>query len=42
VDARAYGALLVVSFEGVPFDGGLKLAQKADWKKMKDTAVKVK
>jgi hypothetical protein len=41
-DKPGSGALLVVSFEGVSFDEGLKLAQKFDWKKMKDTAAKVK
>jgi hypothetical protein len=36
------GALFVVSFEGLPLDEGLKLAQKFDWKKMKDAAARVK
>ena len=35
------GALLVVSFEDMPLDEGLKLAQKFDWKKIKDAAGKV-
>jgi hypothetical protein len=32
----------VASFEGMPLDEGLKLAQKFDWKKIKDAAGKVK
>jgi hypothetical protein len=36
------GAVLVVSFEEMSLDEGLKLAQKFDWKKMKDAAGKVK
>jgi hypothetical protein len=36
------GALLVVTFEDMTLDEGLKLAQKFDWKKMKDAAAKVK
>jgi hypothetical protein len=36
------GALLVVSFEDLPLDEGLKLAQKFDWKRIKDAAAKVK
>lgn len=36
------GALFVVSFEGMSLDEGLKLAQKFDWKKIKDAAGKVK
>jgi hypothetical protein len=36
------GAVLVVSFEEMSLDEGLKLAQTFDWKKMKDAAGKVK
>ena len=36
------GALLVVSFDDMPLDEGLKLAQKFDWKRIKDAAAKVK
>jgi hypothetical protein len=36
------GALFAFSFEGISLDEGVKLAQKFDWKKMKDTAAKVK
>ena len=41
-DKPGSGALLVISFEDTPLDEGLKLAQKFDWKKMKDAAAKVK
>lgn len=41
-DKPGSGALLVVSFEDMPLDEGLKLAQKFDWKKMKEAAGKVK
>ncbi len=41
-DKPGSGALLVVSFEGMSLDEGLKLAQKFDWKKIKDAAGKVK
>ncbi len=36
------GALFIFTFEGMPLDEGLKLAQKFDWKKMKEAAGKVK
>jgi hypothetical protein len=41
-DKPGSGALFVASFEGIPLDEGLKLAQKFDWKKIKDAAGKVK
>jgi hypothetical protein len=41
-DKPASGAVLVISFENMPLDEGLKLAQKFDWKKMKEQAAKVK
>jgi hypothetical protein len=41
-DKPGSGALLVVSFEDMSLDEGLKLAQKFDWKKIKDAAAKVK
>ena len=36
------GAVLVFSFDDMPLDEGLKLAQKFDWQKIKDAAAKVK
>jgi hypothetical protein len=36
------GALLVISFDNLPLDEGLTLAQKFDWKRIKDAAAKVK
>lgn len=41
-DKPESGALFVFSFDGVSLDEVLKLAQKFDWKKMKDAAAKVK
>jgi hypothetical protein len=41
-DKPGSGALLVFTFEGIPLDEGLKLAQKFDWKKLKEAAAKVK
>ena len=36
------GAVLVFSFDDMPLDEGLTLAQKFDWQKIKDAAAKVK
>jgi hypothetical protein len=41
-DKPESGAVFVLSFEGMPLDDALKLAQKFDWKKMKDAAGTVK
>lgn len=41
-DKPGTGAVLVVSFDDVSLDEGLRLAQKFDWKKMRDAAAKVK
>jgi len=41
-DKPESGALFVFSFEGLGLDEGLQLAQKFDWKKMKEQAAKVK
>jgi len=41
-DKPGTGAVLVVSFDDISFDEGLKLAQKFDWKRMRDAAAKVK
>lgn len=40
-DKPESGAGCVFSFEGLPLDDGLKLAQKFDGKKRKDTAGRV-
>jgi len=36
------GGVLVLSFEGVPLDDALKIAQRFDWKKMKATLAAIK
>ncbi len=41
-DKPESGAVFVFSFEGISFDEGLKLAQKFDWRKMKNAAGMVK
>ena len=41
-DKPASGAAFALSFEGLALDDALKLAQKFDWKKMRDAAAKVK
>jgi hypothetical protein len=41
-DKPESGAVFVLSFDGMPLDDAVKLAQKFDWKKMKDAAGRVK
>jgi hypothetical protein len=41
-DKPESGAVFVVSFDGMPLDDAVKLAQKFDWKKMKDAAGRLK
>jgi len=41
-DKPESGAVFVLSFDGMPLDDALKLAQKFDWKRMKDAAGRVK
>jgi len=36
------GAVFAFTFDGIPLDEALKLAQKFDWKKMKEVAARVK
>jgi hypothetical protein len=36
------GAVFVLTFDGITLEEGLKLAQKFDWKRMKDAAARVK
>lgn len=42
VDKPGTGAVFVLSFDGMTLDEAVKLAQKFDWKKMKDAAARVK
>lgn len=41
-DKPGTGAVFVLAFDGMPLDEGVALAQKFDWKKMRDAAARVK